>query len=252
MLKIRDGFFSLTAVLRFSLILLCIGTAIKLTKGEVWSSFLFMHWGVADDVSLAIETAMAPLLLGYLLLLIAFPSRLSPFPLFMFFLLQALMGVVVGGTWFSEWQPFAQAARIVLPLALAMAYQGKTKRANFWIKLGLSFTFFFHGIEAWMHHPGFIDYLIDFTHRGITELQAAVLLKVVGVIDLVAAVGLFVMKQKKPALYWMLIWGMLTALVRVWEGGWILLPDTLIRLPHALMAYGAMVSSGLFSSFKRD
>ena len=88
---------------------------------------------------------------------------------------------------------------------------------------------------------------------------------IAGVLDMILAVGIFLPKKwSTPFLVWALIWGLLTALSRVvgftnfdpslhtliqW------LPQTIMRLPHALIPFAAIViifKDNFFTQIKRQ
>lgn len=236
--------------LLWALVFLCFGMVVKMWRGDVWSSFLFMHGNWSDANALIAEKVLSICLFLYAILCLLYPGRVSAFPLFVFFLLDSILGIWIGGAWFSEWQLLAHMGRTVVPMAFHLSNRGNVKLALIWMRWGLTFTFFVHGIEAWQSHPNFIDYIIGFSRRSLSEAEVKIVLKSIAVIDVIAAIGLFY-KLQKPAIIWMLIWGFLTALIRVWEGGWIMYPEMFVRLPHALLAYGVIVSSEGANAFRR-
>lgn len=114
------------------------------------------------------------------------------------------------------------------------------------LKLALSVTFIAHGLFALgiIYYPAnFVDMTIGIL--GVTESQAKVFLTVAGLLDVIIAVLIYFPKTTKIALYYALIWGLLTALARVIFGfnkTFMLdsihdsLYGTLFRLPHGLVA----------------
>jgi ABC-type dipeptide/oligopeptide/nickel transport system permease component len=80
---------------------------------------------------------------------------------------------------------------------------------------------------------------------GVTESQAKVFLSIAGILDVLAAILIYIPKTTKIALSYVLIWGLLTAFARVvfgFNSNFILdsihdsLYGTIYRLPHGLIA----------------
>ena len=78
----------------------------------------------------------------------------------------------------------------------------------------------------------------------IDEAQAHIFLRIAGILDFVVAILLFIPKTVKPALWYSVIWGSLTALARVVANFSIEFPmdtfgfwlwETIFRLPHGLI-----------------
>lgn len=115
------------------------------------------------------------------------------------------------------------------------------------LKIATALTFIGHGLYAIGFHPRpgyFIDMIIK--GFGTNESQAVLLLNIVGYLDLVCAVALFIPfhKLQKIALYYIIIWGFLTTFARVYSNfsfnlGWYSLkqwlPETLMRFPHFII-----------------
>lgn len=141
---------------------------------------------------------------------------------------------------------FEMFIQLSLPLALLLI----DKKGKVWItmflKIAVALTFIAHGMYAMgiPFRPGhFIDMTIGIT--GFTENQSTYFLSIVGFLDVVAALLLFFSKTLKVALFYILIWGTLTALARVVYGfniSFVLgslhnsLYATIYRLPHGFIA----------------
>jgi len=111
------------------------------------------------------------------------------------------------------------------------------------MKIVIAITFISHGLYAMgvLPVPGdFVDMFI--MTIGVNESQARMLLKLVGVMDLVLGVAIFIPRTAIPALIYACIWGFLTAIARPWAHiddissfqnitYWLL--QGLYRLPHA-------------------
>ena len=142
--------------------------------------------------------------------------------------------------------PFAtQLARIAAPLGLLLLHNQNerslqqnrrisgTMQALRW---SVAIVFVAHGIEAWQLNPKFVDLMINSDQRllgiGISEATAEQTLAVVGVVDLLIAI-ICLSVRWPPALWWMALWGGLTAMSRLaangWEMSW---HEVLTRTPH--------------------
>ena len=111
--------------------------------------------------------------------------------------------------------------------------------------LAVSLTFAGHGLYAIGFYPvpgHFIDMMIMTLH--VQESTAVILLNVAGWIDLVIAVLIFIPYTSRYVALYAFVWGLLTALARVWSNfdtglvadslyQWI--PEVLYRAPHALI-----------------
>ena len=93
------------------------------------------------------------------------------------------------------------------------------KKIKGWIlplKIAISLTFIGHGIYAigWHPQPGyFIDMCINVF--GFTEPTSVLFLKIMGVLDFIFAIGLFIPALEKWSLYYMIIWGIATSISRL-------------------------------------
>ncbi len=134
--------------------------------------------------------------------------------------------------------------QIGLPLSYWLHLRGHDAFAKRLSLASVAACFAGHGLYAVGLYPvpgHFIDYMIDFL--GASQTQALSALFVVGTLDLLAAVALFLPSLRRPALIYCAAWGLLTALARLSPAIWplwmpenlpILLPMTLWRLAHAL------------------
>jgi len=119
------------------------------------------------------------------------------------------------------------------------------KQLTLWLKIAVAFTFIAHGIFAMgiFILPGhFIDMTIQIL--GVNETQARLFLHIVGGLDILFSILLFVPKLAKYALLYIIAWGLLTAVARLASG---FNPDfilksfhnytylVLYRLPHGLI-----------------
>ena len=87
------------------------------------------------------------------------------------------------------------------------------------LKIAIGLTFIPHGLLAmgFPYRPGhFIDMTIIIL--GVNETQATQFLFVVGFLDVLCALLLFIPKLSKYALWYMIIWGFATAFARLVSG----------------------------------
>jgi len=89
------------------------------------------------------------------------------------------------------------------------------KKTILLLKIAIALTFIPHGLFAMdvLNLPGqFVDMTILIL--GINETQATIFLFVVGLLDVILSVIIFVPKISKYALVYMVVWGFLTAMAR--------------------------------------
>ncbi len=89
----------------------------------------------------------------------------------------------------------------------------------FWLKIPVAFTFISHGIFAMGIFYTPCEFL-DMTMKIliVNEIQARLFLFVVGILDVLASILLFIPKVAKYALIYIIIWGLLTAMARLLSG----------------------------------
>ncbi len=130
---------------------------------------------------------------------------------------------------------FTQMARYIFPFAL-MLYFSKSERGESWglslFRLSLGSTFIFHGYEAYIGEPQFVDYTLYFFKTLMQEKDALLFLKVIGVIDII--LGVLCFRIKNPwVFFYMAFWGLFTAFLRPYYHGLELgLLPMLLRAPH--------------------
>lgn len=137
------------------------------------------------------------------------------------------------------------AIQVGAPFILYFYFKGiEAKKIILYSKLLIGLTFFCHGLYAFGYYPvpgGFVDMTLNITH--ITEEQARTFLKIIGFIDFIIFPMLFWKKATYLALYYCIIWGILTALARIianWQPAFYLdilhqyTFETTIRLCHGL------------------
>jgi hypothetical protein len=144
-------------------------------------------------------------------------------------------------------QFFEHGIQIGTPLLLGYAifHQERKKRILFFLKVLVAATFTAHGLYAIGFHPVPVHF-VDMTIRilQVEEGTARLFLKVVGILDLMLSVGLFIPKVDRYALIYATGWGFLTALARIVYGfDWDFLGyslhgyayQTVFRLAHGLI-----------------
>lgn len=108
------------------------------------------------------------------------------------------------------------------PLLLAyLAYANHaTTRFLLWVKIAIALTFIGHGLYAWGYYPvpGHFQQMM-ISGFGVNNQQALFLLKLAGALDFIAALFLFIPNRKWAliGLYYIIVWGFLTALARIWS-----------------------------------
>lgn len=120
------------------------------------------------------------------------------------------------------------------------------------MKLTIALTFAAHGLYAFGFYPRpgvFVDMVINI--MGVSEPTAHWLLQAAGLADFVVAVGLFIPRISTYCLAYCVLWGFLTAIARTWANVDLgpftfsllhqYLPQTLYRLPHALIPLAALL-----------
>ncbi|TXF91795.1 hypothetical protein FUA23_01005 [Neolewinella aurantiaca] len=115
------------------------------------------------------------------------------------------------------------------------------------LRLLIACTFIGHGLYAVGFHPVPANFVfMTQSGLGVGEDLARQLLKVVGILDFVAA-ALLVLPSRRAwltALVWIIPWAVLTTFARVWSyGGYVgahtlisqWIPEVVVRLPHILL-----------------
>ena len=152
------------------------------------------------------------------------------------------------------------AGRMGLPVvALVMAF-GLARRPELLIYILVSLTFLGHGSYA-LGWPGPRPQLFEnlvFGTIGLEASAASIFLTMVGILNLLAAVLVFVRKLAMSMLIYMVVWGLMTSLAYPWaylefseeQLGWLRWSsEFLTRLPHALLPLALLRS---VVSAKRD
>ncbi|WP_299256787.1 hypothetical protein [uncultured Aquimarina sp.] len=143
-------------------------------------------------------------------------------------------------------QFFEHSIQFGLPFILLYSYSKKShyKSLIFILKILIAFTFFSHGLYAFGFYPvpgKFIDMTIQIF--GFTEATAISFLYVVGILDFILAILIFIPKVQIYGLWYALLWGLLTAMARIVANFYWDFPlqsihqnlhEVLYRIPHGL------------------
>jgi hypothetical protein len=143
------------------------------------------------------------------------------------------------------------AIQFLLPVIFIYTIRSKIKLPNLLLilKISIALTFSAHGLYAigFYPQPGvFVDMLIHIFH--VTEAHAKTTLIIVGLLDFVISIGIFIPRLSRYSLIYAALWGGLTALARIWANFYWSFPldslhqhlyETLYRLPHMLVPLAA-------------
>ncbi|WP_148270099.1 hypothetical protein [Haliscomenobacter hydrossis] len=136
------------------------------------------------------------------------------------------------------------------PLLLAASSKGSIpeKWIRYATRTAISATFIGHGLYAIGYYPVPGNF-IEMTMRslGIAEDAAKMFLFSIGILDILAALGVIWPGRFKTAIFaYLILWGLLTSLARVWsyfsidffENWWQMwIHELLIRFPHFLLPW---------------
>ncbi|MEM9928525.1 MAG: hypothetical protein AAF840_01775 [Bacteroidota bacterium] len=144
-------------------------------------------------------------------------------------------------------QLFEHSLQVGTPLVVYGLYQGKitVDRWLLVLKVLVALTFVAHGLYAIGVYP-VPAHFVDMTIRllGVSETGARTFLLTVGILDLVAALFLFLPRLIYVGVGYCFVWGLLTAFARTAIGFGLMEPLTLLhqqlyqtiyRLPHGLV-----------------
>lgn len=236
-------------LLRVAVAGFCAGAAVTLIGklGSGIGTFFFLEHGIPHATVGYYERLTAWLLLVLGVAALIRPHWSYLLPLAILIGLEAWARRFNGGAPFAEWTPHAYALRACAPVALALLFSREihallgarhTLITTGWtLRVGLAVVFCIHGIEAFLGHPRFIDYLIGTSWNllgyELSEAATRLLMQGIGVVDVVVAV-LVIVKPARPVLYWMAFWGLITALSRVTTFGLGVHYEVLLRFSHFL------------------
>lgn len=210
--------------------------------GSGWNAWLFLDLGFSHAAAFRAGLALVALALAFAVagLLLRHRRRAGwlALPAFVFLLTESCLIAKMGGTGHAEWAPAAHALRYGTPLALVLLAAFGEVRTDGLLRLALALVFLTHGAEALLHFPRFIDLIIGSAENllswRVTESQAKSALTAIGIADIVAS-GLVLARPHPALLWWMALWGLVTALSRVTCLGWDAYPEVLLRTTHILV-----------------
>lgn len=247
-------------LLRAAIVLFALGLALGLFTrvGSSLGSIALMHWNVPHSAILLAEKIGATVVLAAALSLLIRPTMLGLLAVAIPVFVEAVAAVKAGGTHFFELTPYAHALRYMTPLALIPlianarffgTLETRCAISSWLLRVATATVFVIHGYEAWKLHPYFIDFVITAAYRvlelDLNEANAARILKIIAVADLIASICLL-LKLSWPLLWWLAFWGLATALARPVTLGLLSYPEVLLRASHVLapLAIGFLILKG--------
>jgi len=221
-----------------------------------------LHWlinphdigGLGWDESTALTTQQ---IVGWLVLLAGGVVLWRPRPVVLgaLALLQTLIAVAMwrlaeGYALQTQWIPpqlltlfplATQMARMVAPLGLMLLVRPGDQKSRLasavtLLRWTIAIVFLTHGIEAWQQNPKFLDLLIGASQRllglSLPQSLAEQILTVIGGVDVLLAIAC-VSIRSSSVLWWMVIWGAITAFSRIAAHGWpFAWHETFTRITH--------------------
>ena len=249
-------------LMRMAVLLFALGLAVALftRTGSAVGNVALMEWGWNHrDIFLAERISAAVLLLVAVTILL-FPTTLALLFLAGVIMVEAIAAYHFGGNPFVEYTPLAHTLRYAMPLALIPlvfsrrwipSMRWRLPAACWILRIGIAVVFVIHGLEALWLHPQFLDLIIGSAEQvfgvRVSESQAGILLRIIGVVDLLVAL-LLLIRPWPVLLGWICFWGLITALSRPLSLGFGSYPEVLLRSSHIL----APIALGLlWSAWKR-
>ncbi len=236
-------FFSLAVV-----ITLC-GVLVTTLRGDDsgWSAWLLLDGRFSPRSAHQIELALVLVTLAFSVAGLFWRHRRRGtclmLPAFAFLLTEACLIAGSGDGGYAEWTPAAHALRYGTPLALALLAMKEPfgeAQVLMLLRVSLALVFVAHGTEALMHYPNPVDLLIGSGENlfgwRMTEAQAKSLLSVIGWADVVVGIAILV-RPFPTLLWWMAVWGLITALSRMTGLGGNAYPEVLMRTSHFVVPF---------------
>ncbi|AUP77369.1 STAG domain-containing protein [Flavivirga eckloniae] len=136
------------------------------------------------------------------------------------------------------------------------------KRLILFGKIAIALTFICHGLYAIGYYPqpgNFVDMVIQNTF--ISESSAKSFLRLVGLIDILIGIAIFIPIVWRFFIWYALIWGFLTAAVRVttnfymdfpWQSLNQWTPEMLYRIPHGMIPLFVLILANSLKSAKEE
>ena len=218
------------------------------------------HYATSMDTDHAINTSIT--IVGILLLISAFSALIFYIKNYRFLLPFIFIGsLLIGLIVFLEYkEKFYHSAQLIegsIQAGAGILYvlwgSGKLKKKYmiFGLKLIIALTFLGHGLYALGYYatPGnFIDMTIILL--GIEEIQAHLFLKMIGILDILVIIFIFIPDLVIPTLIYTVIWGTLTAFARIIyylklsdfdPNSFYMVHDTVYRIPHGLIPLALLI-----------
>lgn len=155
---------------------------------------------------------------------------------------------------YSPAQFFEYTVQWSTPLFLILLYRESFSLSTLTslMKIAIALTFSAHGLYALNVFPRPVEFTeMTMSITGLGEAQALWFLRTAGILDLLLSVLIFTRKRwVVPALVYAACWGLATAVARIWanvywdflvEGLWQWAPETIMRIPHALIPLAAVL-----------
>ncbi|KJS04872.1 MAG: hypothetical protein VR77_10040 [Flavobacteriales bacterium BRH_c54] len=156
-------------------------------------------------------------------------------------------------------QFFEYSSQMFLPLFFLI----KKQKQLFFFKLTIGITFFCHGLYAIGYYPipaNFVQMIISGT--SFNNEQAFIFLHLVGVLDFIFAIAIFIPKIETPFLWYGVIWGFLTSFARIYTNVYVdffsstlfyWIYEFLVRIPHFIIPlYLILMKKNNLSFLKRN
>ncbi|MEX0685711.1 MAG: hypothetical protein WD267_05025 [Balneolales bacterium] len=260
MIKIQNhGEEAVKWIIRIAIFAQCLGIARLAFSGSPFGYVMFMEWGWAHEATVEVEYY-----LGYLLILISisilvYPTRIVAALAAILFFGFSRAAMIDGGEPFSEWLLASHAVRFAAPIALILLltpwknskdeYIGQ--KTVLWLMIGgLALTFLAHGIQAFLLHPHFVDYIIGSAQTllqwRVDQSTAELLLRFIGIVDIIVVALLLISSTRQYAASWMIFWGLITALSRMTDVGFHAYYEVLIRFSHFCIPLAIIILTMLF------
>ncbi|PIK13742.1 hypothetical protein [Halobacteriovorax sp. JY17] len=154
--------------------------------------------------------------------------------------LVVLSGLYMSSKFFIPAQFIEYSAQMFSPFALILFWKkGESDKLILFIRIAVALTFIGHGSYALGIFPvpgNFIDMVINII--GCSESSARILLQVMGGLDFLAAILIFLPLVDQWALGFCCMWGALTSFARIGEESVFGLSHTLLTLGHEFIMRG--------------
>lgn len=242
---------------------------------EGWFNMKWEDWAsseiVNQNIQLSIRFTGVLYVIGIIMILLVNKKRKWPdiilwINVFFLFLLAVLQTKEVFYHVGQFFENSSQVGVIIILISFLRRWLSEKKLLLF-IKILIGLTFFSHGLYAINYYPRpgvFVDLMLN--TLGTSESFAHSLIFIVGVIDIVIAMMLFIPSFSKISLWYAFFWGLITAFVRViantyldffWSSmhqSWYLTSYRLVHglLPLSLLIFQKINDSTLTGKLKMD